>query len=144
MSSFISRSFYKLKDTFPGQWFDTRSNSSLTFVIIVVHCYLVIQSCLTLCDPMDCSTPGFPVLHCLPEFTQTHVHWVGCHPIISSSLIPLSSPLQFFPSISIFSNKSALHSRWPKYWSFSFNISRSNEHSGLSSFRMDWLWLIGE
>ena len=63
-------------------------------------------------------------------------HLILCHP-------PLLSP-SIFSSISIFSNKSDLHSRWPKYWSFSFNISPSNEHSGLSSFRMDWLWLIGE
>ena len=86
-----------------------------------------------LCDPMDCSTPGLPVHHQLPEPTQTHVHWVG-HPLL---LLP-----SIFPSIRVFSNESALHITWPKYWSFSFNISASKEHSGLISFRMDWLDLL--
>ena len=102
----------------------------------------VTQSCPTLCNPMDCSTPGFPVLHHLPELAQTHVHWVGdaiqpSHPL-SSLLLPPS----IFPSIRVFSNESVLHIRWPKYWSFSFSISPSNEYSGLISFRMDWLDLL--
>ena len=95
----------------------------------------VAQLCLTLCDPMDYSTPGLPVHHQLPEFTQTHVHWVG--DAIQPSH-PLSSPSpSIFPSIRVFSNESALHIRWPKYWSFGFNISPSNEYSGLISFWMD-------
>ena len=90
---------------------------------------------------MDCSMPGFPVHHQLLEFTQTHVHWVGdaiqpFHPL--SSLLPLS----IFPSIRVFSNKSVLCIRWPKYWSFSFSISLSKERPGLISFRMDWLDLL--
>ena len=86
---------------------------------------------------MDYSTPGISVHHQLPEFTQTHVHWVG--DAIQPSH-PLSSPSPpVFPSISVFSDESALHIRWPKYWSFSFNISPSNEYSGLISFRMNWL-----
>ena len=102
----------------------------------------VTQSCMTLCDPMDCSTPGLPVHHQLPEFTQTHVHWVGdaiqpSHPLLSLLLLP-----SIFPSIRVFSNESALRIRWPKCWSFSFNISPSNEHPGLISFRMDWLDLL--
>ena len=94
-----------------------------------------------LCDPMDCSMPGLPVCHQPMEFTQTHVYWVG--DAIQPSH-PLSSPLppSIFPSIRVFSNESALHIRWPKYWSFSFNISPSNEQSGLISFRMDWLDLL--
>ena len=84
---------------------------------------------------MNCSTPGLPVHDQLPEFTQTHVHWVG--DAIQPSH-PLSSP-SIFPSIRVFSNESALRIRWPKYWSCSFNISPSNEHPGLISFRMDWL-----
>ena len=89
----------------------------------------------TLCNPMNCSTLGLPVHHQLPEFTQTHVHWVG--DAIQPSH-PLSSP--FLPalnlsSIRVFSNDSALHIRWPKYWSFSFSISPSKEHPGLISFR---------
>ena len=65
-----------------------------------------------------------------------------CHPTISSSVVPFSSCPQSFPSIRVFSKESALHIRWPKYWSFSFNISPSNEHPGLISFRMDWLDLL--
>ena len=99
----------------------------------------IAQSCPTLCDPMNCSMPGLPVHHQLPEFTQTHAHRIGdaishlilCHPLL---LLP---PIT--PSIRVFSNESTLHMRWPKYWSFSFSISPSNEHLGLISFRMDWL-----
>ena len=95
-----------------------------------------------LCDPMTCSTPGLPVHHQLPEFTQTHVHCVGdaiqpSHPLLSPLL--LSS---IFPSIRVFSNEIVLRIRWPKDWSFSFNIRPSNEHLGLISFRMDWLDLL--
>ena len=102
----------------------------------------VAQSCLTLCDPMNRSTPGLPVHHQLPEFTQTHVHPVGD---AIQHLIPCR-PLLFLPpirpSIRVFSNESTLHMRWPKYWSFSFSISPSIEHPGLISFRMDWLDLL--
>ena len=88
---------------------------------------------------MNCSTPGLPVHHQLSEFTQTHLHWVGdaiqpSHPLLSPSP-PAPTP----PSIRVFSNESTLRMRWPKYWSFSFSISPSKEHPGLSSFRMDWL-----
>ena len=104
----------------------------------------VTQLCPTLCDPMDCSTPGFPVHHQLQEPTQTHVHRVGDaiqpHPLILSH--SLLFPPSIFPSIRVFSNESVLHIRWPKYWSFSFSISLSNEYSGLISFRMDWLDLL--
>ena len=101
----------------------------------------VTQSCPSLCDPMDCSTPGFPVHHQLPGFTQTHVHRVN--DAIQPSH-PLSSPFPagIFPSIRVFSNESTLHIRWPKYWSFSFSISPSNEYSGLISFRIDWFDLL--
>ena len=88
---------------------------------------------------MNCSTPGLPVHHQLPEFTQTHVHRVSdaiqpSHPQWSPSP-PAPNP----PSIRIFSNESTLRMRWPKYWSFSFSIIPSKEHPGLISFRMDWL-----
>ena len=101
----------------------------------------IARSCPTLCHPMNCSMPGLPVHHQLLELTQTHVHWVGdaiqpSHPLSSPS------PPSIFPSIRVFSNESALHIRWPKYWSFSFFISCSNEHPGLISFRMDWLDLL--
>ena len=103
---------------------------------------LIAQSCPTLCDPMDCSMPGFPVHHQLPELAQTHVHQVGdTIQNISSSVLPFSSCLQSFPASGSFL-MSVLHNRWPKYWSFSFSISPSNEYSGLISFRMDWLDLL--
>ena len=102
----------------------------------------VAQSCPTFCDPMNHSTPGLPVHHKLLEFTQTHVHLVVmpsnhlilCHPLLLLPPIP--------PSIRVFSSESTLHMRWPKYWSFSFSISPSNEYSGLISFRVDWLDLL--
>ena len=91
---------------------------------------------------MNCSTPGLPVHHQLPESTQTHIHCVGdaiqpSHPLLSLLLLP---PIP--PSIRVFSNESTLCIRWPEYWSFSFSISPSSEHSGLISFRMDWLDLL--
>ena len=99
---------------------------------------VVVQSLnrVQLCNPIDCSTPSFPVLHHLPELAEPHVHWVSdsiqpSHPQ-SSPFLP-----SIFPSIRVFSNESPLRIWWPKYWSFS--ISPSNKHSGLISFRMDWL-----
>ena len=96
--------------------------------------------CLTLCDPTDCSTPGLPVHHQLPELAQTHVHRVG--DAIQPSILcrPLLLPPSIFPSITVFSNESVLCTRWPNHWSFSFSISPSNEYSRLISFRIDgWI-----
>ena len=102
----------------------------------------VAQSCPTLCNPMDCSTPGFPVHHQFPEVTQTHVH----ESVMPSNHLILCRPLlllpSIFPSIRVFSSESVLCIKWPKYWNFSFCIHPSNEHSGLISFRMDWLDLL--
>ena len=100
------------------------------------------QSCLTLCDAMNHSTPGLPVHHQLLEFTQTHVHRVSdaiqpSHPLSSPLLLP---PIP--PSIRVFSKESTLRIRWPKYCSFSFSIIPSKEIPGLISFRMDWLDLL--
>ena len=95
-----------------------------------------------LCNSMDCSTSGFPVHHQLLEIAQTHVHWVGDAIQPSHTLSSLLLPPSIFPSIRVFSNESVLHIRWPKYWSFSFSISPSNEYSGLISFRIDWLDLL--
>ena len=93
-------------------------------------CCSVPKSSPSLCDPMDCSMPVFPLLHCLLEFVQTHIHWDGdaiqpSHPLSFFLLLP-----SVFPSIRVFSNESALHTRWPNYWSFIFSISPSNEYSG--------------
>ena len=98
----------------------------------------VAQLCPTLCNPMDCS----PVHHQLPELIQTHIHWVGDAIQPSHPLSSLSPPTFNLLSIWVFSNESALHIRWPKYWSFSFSISFSNEYSGLIFFRMNWLDLL--
>ena len=101
---------------------------------------LVAQSCPTLCDPMDYSTPGLPVHHQLPESTQTHVHWVAdaiqsSHPLLSPSppALNLSQHQGLFKWVSF-------PMGCPKYWRFSFRISPPNEHPGLVSFRMDcWI-----
>ena len=94
------------------------------------------------CDPMDCSTPGSPVFHYLPEFAQTHVHFV----VIPSNYLILCCPLlllsSVFPSLRVFSNELALCISWPKYWSFSFTISPTNEYSGLISFEIDGFDLL--
>ena len=117
------------------------ANFILSLCLLAVrNCCSVAQSCPTLCNPMDCSTPGFPVLD-LPEFAQTHVHWISdaiwpSHPLSPSSLA------FNLPSIRVFSHKSALRIRWPKYWSFSFSISPSKEQSGLIFFRIDWFDLL--
>ena len=102
----------------------------------------VTQSCPTLCDPMNCSTPGLPVHHqlwSLPKHMSTELVMPSHHLILCR---PLLLPPSIFPSIRVFSNESALPIRWPKYWSFSFSMSPSNEYSGLVSFRMDWLDLL--
>ena len=123
---------------------------------LIYYCYCsVIQSCPTLWDPMDCRMPGFPVLHHLPEFAQTHVHWIGdaiqpSHPLSPPSP-PTSSLSQhqgLFQCCYVWSKYSllcnmfhdALHIQWPQYWSFS--ISPSKEYSGLISFKIDWLDLL--
>ena len=92
--------------------------------------------------PMDRSTPGLPVHHQLPVFTQTHVHWVGDAIQLSHPLSSPSPPALNLSQYNVFSNESVLRIRWPKYWSFSFSISPSNEHPGLIYFRMDWLDLL--
>ena len=106
----------------------------------------IATSCLTLCDPMDCNTPGFLVLHYHLEFAQTHVHWVSDSIQPSYALLFPSPPSIFLPSIFpstwVFPSELALRIRWPKYWSFSFSISPSNEYSGLISFRIDWFDLL--
>ena len=92
---------------------------------------------------MDCSTPGFPVHHHLLELAQTHVHWVGDSTQPSCPLLSPSPPvLSLSQHPRVFSSEFTVHIRWPKYWSFSFSVSPSNEHSGLIFFRIDWFDLF--
>ena len=100
------------------------------------------QSCLNLCDLMDWGTPGFPVHHQHLELTHSCQLSLWCHPTISSSCHPLLLPSSIFPSMGVCSNESDLHIRWPKYRSFSFSISPSNEYSRIISSRIDWLDLF--
>ena len=100
---------------------------------------LIAQSCPNLCNPMDCSTPGFPAHHKFPELTQIHVHRVGDAIQPSHPLSSPSPPSFNLSSIRVFSNESLVRIRWPKCWSFSFNISSSNEYSGLIYITIDWL-----
>ena len=115
---------------------------NLIFLISSVQFSSMTQLCPTLCDPMDCSASGFPVCYhswSLLKFTSIDSvmpsnHIILCHPLL---LLP-----SVIPSIRVFSNESVLRIRWPKYWSFTFSISSSNENSELISFRMDWLDLF--
>ena len=130
---------YKLKTSLSCRWIISSTVKSITYRIICS--YIVVQSlhCVRLCDPMNCSTPGFSDLHYLPEFVQTHV----CESVRPFNHLILCGFLLFasiFPSVRVFSNVSALRIRWSKNWSFS--ISPSNEYSGLISFMIDWFDLI--
>ena len=121
---------------------ETQSSQSNPEEKYQVHFSSVAQSCPILCDPMDYSTPGPSVHHQLLESTQTHVHWVS-DAIQPSHPMPSPSPpaLNLSQHQSLFKWVISSH-QWPKYWSFSFNISPSYEYSGLISFRMDWLDLL--
>ena len=105
-------------------------------------CCSVTKLCSALGNPRDCSIPGFPVLHCLPELAQVHVLRIGDAQTISSPVTLLLLLPLILPSIRVFSNELAHHIRWPKYLSFSFSISPSNKYSGLISFKIDWFDLL--
>ena len=122
----------------PGQG---GASGSLSFNMLE-HSVSSAQLCPTLCDPMNRSTPGLPVHHQLAEFTQTNVHQVSDAIQPSHPLLSLLLPPSIFLSIRVFSSESVLCIRWPKYWSFSFSITPSNEYSGLTSFRIDRLDLL--
>ena len=122
------------------KWSVAEIYNAFVFIHSLICCS-VAQLCPTLCNLMDCSTPGFPVLPCFPELAQIHVpiesvmpssHLILCHPL-------LLLLLQSFPGSGSFPNVSAVHIKWPKYWSLSFSTSPSSEYSGLIFFRMDWL-----
>ena len=111
-------------------YYEKVSYKTVTFFVF----FQLLSLCPTLCNPMVCIPPGFSVLHCLPsllKFISFESVMLSNHLILCCPLLLLSS---IFPSISIFSSELALHIRWPKYWSFSFSISPSNEYSGLISF----------
>ena len=131
-SSFIS-------PTLAGGFFTTSTTWEALELLSLQFSHAVMSD---LCDPMDCSTPGFPVHHQLPELLK----FMSIESVMPSNHLILCCPLLLLPpippSIGVFSNESTLRMRWPKYWSFSFSISPSNEHSGLISFRMDWLDLL--
>ena len=103
------------------------------------YCFSVTQLCLTLCNAVECSTPGLPVLH----YLQSLLKLMSIESVIPSNRLILCCPLlllpSIFPSIRVFSSESAVRIRWPKYRSFSFSISPSNEYSGLISFKTDWI-----
>ena len=134
--SLFLNSFENVFETLQGFFFSSLNTFDMFRALLPsVQFSTFVHSCLTLCDPMNCSTPGLPVHHQLSESTQTHVHWVGdairpSHPLLS----PSPAALNLSQHQGLFT-ESALHIRWPKYWSFSFNISPTNEHPGLISFR---------
>ena len=120
------------------------------FLVVLIVCFnlkssqfsLVTQSCLTFCNPMDCSMPGFPVPHQLLELVEIHVHWVSDAIHSSHPLLSPSSPAFNLSQHQGLSNESILRITWPKYRSFCFSISLSNEYSRLISFRIDWFDLL--
>ena len=131
----------KLKSRLPGE-ISTTSDMERTPLMAEIKFSSVAQSCLTLCDPMNHSTPGLPVHHQL----QSSLRLTSIESVMPSSHLILCRPLlllpPILPSIRVFSNESTLLMRWPKYWSFSFSISPSKGYSGLISFRIDWLVLL--
>ena len=138
----MSHSLSRLKPLLSLKDFYNNLTSLSLSISLLFQFSPIIQSCLTFYDPMDCSTPGFPVHHYLLSLLKfmsvvsvmPSNHLILCHPLV---LLP-----SIFPSIRMFSNESVLRIRWPKYWNFSFSISSSNGYSGLISFRMDWLDLL--
>ena len=124
-----------------NQWLIKWTDCLSRHILVVTAFSSIAQSCSTLCNPMNCSTPGLPVHHQLRSLRLTSIesvmpssHLILCRPLL---LLP-----PILPSIRIFCNKSTLRMRWPKYWSFSFSISPYNEYSRLISFRIDWLGLL--
>ena len=115
---------------------------TLVLELMLIYCCSVTKLCQALCDPMDCSTPGFPVLQYLLGFAQTHVHWADGAIQPSHPLLPPSPPALNLSQHQSFSMSQLLGIRWPNYWSFSFSISPFNEKSELISFRIDWFDLL--
>ena len=130
---------YKFMNGIPSWWIVIFINNVSPLVIFILS-FSVSGSCLTICDPMNCSMPNCPVLYYLTELAQSHVHCQWCHPTISSFVSSYSPLPQSFPASGAFPvSQSALCNRWPKNWSFSFSINPSNKYPGLISFRVDRL-----
>ena len=124
------------------QWLTVTRVSNIDLLNFIQSIVAQLHSRVQLCNSTDYSRPGFPVLHHLQEVAQTHVYWVNEAIQLSHPFLPPSPLPSIFPSTKVFSNESALCIRWPQDWSFSFNISPSNEHSGLISFRIDCFDLL--
>ena len=141
---FVSGTILSSLHILMNKWSQSKWHIIHDIIELMSLCCSVTLLCPALCDPVDCSTPGFTALHYFLEFAQTHVHWVS--DVLPSRRLVLCCLLlllpSIFPSIRVFSNKLALCIRWSKYWSFSFSISVSDEYSGLISFRMDWFDLL--
>ena len=123
-----------------GHGLETDNNKVNTWFI---SCHSVTNTCLTLCNPMNCSTPGVSVHHCLPEFAQTQAHWVSDAIQTFHPVTPFSSCPQFLPASGSFPMRQLfVHISLPRYWSFSCSISPTKEYSRLISFRIDWFDLL--
>ena len=118
--------------------FMVSESTASQWALILCCCCSLTKACSTLCNPMNCSMPGFSVLHYFQEFAQTHVHWAGDAVQPSHPLLSPSPPACHLSQHQGLSSESALHIRCPNYWTFGFSISPSNEYSGLVSFRIDW------
>ena len=131
--------WWRLLTNLPFKFSPSLDTNWTTFVTSLIHFSSVTQSCPSPYDPMDCSTPAFPAHH----KSQSLLKLMSIKSVMPSKLLIVCCCLlllpSIFPSIRVFSNESVLRIRWPKYWSFSFSMSPSNEYSGLISFRMDWL-----
>ena len=134
--------WWRLLTNLPFKFSPSLDTNWTTFVTSLIHFSSVTQSCPSPYDPMDCSTPAFPAHH----KSQSLLKLMSIKSVMPSKLLIVCCCLlllpSIFPSIRVFSNESVLRIRWPKYWSFSFSMSPSNEYSGLISFRMDWLDLL--
>ena len=144
LTIFITKSLFNFLRSLTSQYthIPTHRTSVVTWSLRSDQIRSIAQSCLALCDPMNRSTPSFPVRHQHPEFTETQVHWAGDSIQLSH---PLSSPSPPAPNPSQHQSfLSTICMRWSKYWSFSFSIIPSKEIPGLISFRTDWLDLLAE
>ena len=133
---------FQLPEAVQTPWPLAPSPSRAEMLLLFFSCL----SCPTVYDPMDCGTPDFPVLHHLPEFAQSHVLWDSdaIQPSHLSSVTPFSSCPQSFPASASFPLSWLFAPTWPKFWSFSFSIGSSSEYPGLSSFRIDWFYLLAD